>query len=1052
MKRLSILFVILFTPFWLFAQQLQISGIVKDAGGTPLPGVTILVKGTNKGTTTNSEGHYSIQVAKGSRLTFQFIGFQSKTITVQNQQVINVTLNSSQKELSQVVVTALGISRQKRELGYASQQISGTELAESHQPNLVTALQGKIAGVTVSSTGGGPGQGTSIQIRGVNSLDPTSNNQPLFVIDGVPIDNSTFTTGANAYGTNAATGVQMSNRVADINPQDIASINVLRGGAATALYGLRGANGVVVITTKKGKAGQIRVNYTATYSIDEVNKYPEVQDEYTQGYGGVYDKHDFWPSWGPTVAEGQQLDPTHPASLFNQYKRAYVQGNQFRNTLSMSGGSEKVTFSSSLGYNKQNGVLPFTWYKGITARLNGTLKVSDKFRISTAIHYANTDGNFYSADRFNEEMTYWSPRWDVRDYKKPDGTLKTYGNGNAWYKAATNKFYDQVDHVIPSIDFNLEPLDWLTINYRLGMDYYMDSRTAHAPGPKGVPNEIIDEDNGAGFIHEYRLEYRQINSNIRLTFDKQWGDKLNTTLTVGHDLLDRKIDRVSAEGDTLAYYNVFALWNAAHVAIDQYKEQYRIIGLYGQFVLGYDNFLYLTLTGRNDWTSTLSKANRSFFYPSASLSYIFTEKMQNKPSWLTSGKLRASLAAIGKDADPYSTSNVFVKSFGQPINGVVGFTRSNTIGLPTLKPERTTTFEVGTDLHLLEDRLGFHFTWYTSHSTDMIIPVLTPPTSGYTRFYLNAGEIRNSGVEISIKATPVHTSNFTWDLSLNFSANKNKILSIYPGLDAIVVGSQYGYSGSTVTMKYVAGESVGDLYGTYWKRYYGSDMPDPIHIDKSRPKVINNDYKTDSTTNWHLYGFPEEGDGKKVLGNSYPDWIAGLNSSFTWKNWNLSFQINTRQGIEKYDQLNNFMAAFGIAEYTENRDETIVFDGVYANGEKNTIPVFLGQGVGPDGHDYGAGYYRNIYRGISENFVEDASWIRLRTLGLTYNLPETILQHTFIKRASLSFTGYNLLLITDYKGFDPESSSSPAGSNANGWAGFTYPAIKSYMFTVNVSF
>lgn len=1051
MKRFLISFTILLSPLWLFAQQIQVSGTVNDVSGTALPGVTILVEGTNTGTTTNSDGHYSISVSKGSKLTFQFIGYQSKTVTVADQQVIDITLQSTQKELSQVVVTALGISRQKRELGYASQQISGEELTESHQPNMVTALQGKIAGVTVSSSGGGPGQGTSILIRGINSLDPSANNQPLFVIDGVPIDNSTFTTGSGEGGTNAATGVQMPNRIADINPEDIASVNVLRGGAATALYGLRGANGVVVITTKKGTPGQIRVNYTATYSFDEVNKYPEVQDKYTQGYGGVYNPNDFWPEWGPTVEEGRKLDPTHPAELFDQYKRGYVHGNQFRNTLSMSGGSEKVIFSSSLGYNKQNGVLPFTWYKSIDARLNGTLKVSEKFQVSASMLYSNSDGNFYSADRFNETMTYWSPRWDVRDYLKPDGTLKSYGNGNAWYKAATNKFFDQVNHVIPSIDFNFKPLEWFEINYRLGMDYYMDARTAYAPGPKGVPDEMVDEDNGAGFINEYRLGYRQINSNLRLTFDKKWGDKLSTTLTVGHDLLDRKIDRVSAKGDTLAYYNEFALWNAAHVAIDQYKERYRIIGLYSQFVVGYDNFLYLTLTGRNDWTSTLAKANRSFFYPSASLSYILSETWNNKPSWLNNAKLRASLAAIGKDAPVYATSNVFVKAFDQPINGVVGFTRSNEKGLPSLRPERTTTFEAGTDLSLLDDRIGLHFTWYTSHSRDMIIPVFTPPTSGFTEFYLNAGEIRNRGVELSVNATPVQTSNFKWNLSLNFSANKNKILSIYPGLDAIVVGSQFGYAGSTVTMKYVAGQSAGDIYGTYWKRYYGESAPDPLHIDKSRPRVINNDFKEDDT-NWQVYGFPEEGDGQKILGNSYPDWIAGLNSSLTWKNWNLSFQINTRQGIEKYDQLNNFMAAFGIAEYTENRDETIVFDGVYANGEKNTIPVYLGQNEGPDGHDYGAGYYRNIYRGISENFVEDASWIRLRSLGLTYQFPEKWLQSTFIKNASLGFSGYNLILITDYIGFDPESSSSPTGSNANGWAGFTYPAIRSYMFTVNVSF
>lgn len=1048
MKKGSIFLLVLLFPFCLSAQQKKISGSVKDAAGAALQGVTVRVQNTDKGTTTDASGDYTINATSSDVLEFRYIGYQTQTITVGDRNIVDVSLTSTQKQLSQVVVTALGISRQQKELGYANQSLSADELTKSHQPNLLNAMQGRVAGVTISSAGGGPGQGSSILIRGVNSLDPDKNTQPLFVIDGIPMDNSTFTTGNGRGGTSSATSVQMPNRISDINPADIASVNILRGGAATALYGLRGANGVVVITTKSGTAGKLRVNYTATYSFDQVNKLPDVQSKYTQGYIGVYDSVSFWPEWGPTVEEARKIDPTHPAKLYNQYGRAYKEGNQFRNTLSLSGGSDKIDFSSSLGYNKQNGVMPFTYYQDLSARVKGALKFSDKFQVGTSIYYTNSGGNFYSADRFNEELTYWSPRWDVRDYIKPDGTEKTYGNGNAWWLAATNKFKDKVDRVISSINFKYKPVDWFWVTYQAGMDYYMDARTAYAPGPKGVPDEIVEDDNGAGFIHEYRLGYRQINSNLMLTFDHKWGNKLQTTLQVGHDLLDRSINRISAEGDTLAYYNVYALWDAASMSADQYKENYRIIGLYGQFTMGYDDYLFLTLTGRNDWTSTLAKNNRSFFYPSASLSYVFSQNM-SLPGWFTSGKFRASLAGIGKDADPYSTSNVFVKSFDKPVNGIVGFTRSDTKGFPTLKPERTSAFEIGTDLSFINDRLGLSFTWYTSHSKNMIIPVLTPASSGYTKVYLNAGEVRNRGLEITAFATPVKAGNFQWDLNLNFSANRNKILSIMKGLDAIVVGSQFGYAGATVTMKYVAGQSVGDIYGSYWKRYYGNGKEDALRTDRGKPMVINNEDPSDSTD----YGFPEVGDGQKILGNSYPKWSAGLSNSFTLKDWNLSFLIDTRQGLRKYDQLNNFMSAFGIAKYTENRDETLIFPGVFEDGTKNNIPVWLGQGKkDAAGGDYGAGYYRNIYRGVSENFVEDASWVRLRSLSLTYTIPEEWLKGRFISNASLSFTGYNLWLSTPYIGFDPESSSSPAGSNANGWAGFTYPAIRSYMFTVNVTF
>jgi outer membrane receptor protein involved in Fe transport len=500
------------------------------------------------------------------------------------------------------------------------------------------------------------------------------------------------------------------------------------------------------------------------------------------------------------------------------------------------------------------------------------------------------------------------------------------------------------------------------------------------------------------------------------------------------------LNRTSAEGDELDVYNLFNLNNAKVVAISQYKENYRIVGAYGDLTLGYNNYLYLSLTGRNDWTSTLSPDNRSFFYPSANLSYIFSEHLK-MPSWINYGKLRASLAGIGKDAAPYSTSIVYVPSFDQPVNDVIGWSRSGAAGIASLQPERTTTFEIGTDLSFFNDRLALNFTWYKSNSKDQIIPVSVPPSSGFTTITLNAGEIENKGVELSLKGTPFKTKNFNWDVTVNFSSNKNKILSIYPGLTEIVIGDQFGYSNSTVTMKYVPGQSVGDIYGTPWSRY--GDDKNPMYSDKSLPLLIGDD------------GFPvlTPFSDQRVLGNAYPDWIGSIANSFSYKNWNLYFLWDTRQGLEKYDQFSNFMAAFGISPVTLSRDQTMVFDGVLADGSKNTKAVWLGQGIGPDGVDYGsAGYFRNVYRGIAENFVEDASWVRLRTATLTYTLPQKIFTHSVIKNVSLSFTGNNLLLFTPYKGFDPESSSTPSGSNVNGFAGFTYPALRSYIFTLNVGF
>jgi TonB-linked SusC/RagA family outer membrane protein len=1034
MRKIFVWVVFLFVfPFAAFSQSHTITGKVTDESGKAVPLATIEQKGTSNAVTAKDDGTFSITVTgKNPELVISSVNYKDETVKVGNQSYYPISMSGT-GELSEVVVTALGITRQKRSLGYAAQSVDAKELTESHQSNLINALQGKVAGVTIASAGGGPGQGANILIRGVNSLD--LGTQPLFVVDGIPIDNTT-----SAQGTGGGLPASMGNMAGDINPDDIESVNILRGGAATALYGLRGANGVVVITTKSAKAGVMRVTFNTTWGIDQVDKFPKVQSKFTQGYKGEYDSLSFWPEWGPTVAEALKIDPTHPAKLYNQYSRAYINGNQNRNNLSFSGGTDKASLSSSLSYFKQNGTIPFTWYQDMSARLNGTLKFSDKFNMGTSLYYINTDGNFYDANRFNENLSYWSPRWDVRDYLKPDGTQKTYGNNNAWYSAATSKFRSNVNRLIGNVNFSYSPVKWLTATYKLGMDYYSDARTKTNPGPKGVPGEITgSDDNGLGFVGEYRKSYRQVNSNFMLTFDNEWRSKFKTTLRLGQDLLDRTIDMVAAEGTDLGVYNLFSLSNAKQQVIGQYKEQYRIIGAFGEFTAAYNNDLFLTITGRNDWTSSLEKNFRSFFYPSVSLSWMFSDQLKTLP-WLSDGKLRMSLAQIGKDALPYSTSVVYVTD-GAPIDNTLLFTRSNASGISNLKPEMTTAFEVGTDLNFLNNRLGLNFTWYKSTSKDLIMAIATDPGTGFSSITLNAGSIQNKGVELTLHGKPVVSKDFNWNVMINFSANRNKVLSIYSGLTELVGGSSFGYGGSGPTFKYVPGEPVGDIYGTSWQRYYGKATPDSLHIDPSLQMVIG------------ANGYPLRNTQQKVVGNSMPKWIGSINNTISYKNWGLSFLIDTHQGMKKWNQLDNFMAAFGIAKYTENRDQTIVFPGVLADGTPNTKPVYLGQGKGPDGVDYGDGYYRRVYRGVTEAFVQDASWVRLRTLSLSYTFPSKWLKGSFVKGATVSFTGNNLWLSTPYNGFDPEASDAIAGDlTASSQAGFTYPQLRSYLFTLNVNF
>jgi hypothetical protein len=491
-------------------------------------------------------------------------------------------------------------------------------------------------------------------------------------------------------------------------------------------------------------------------------------------------------------------------------------------------------------------------------------------------------------------------------------------------------------------------------------------------------------------------------------------------------------------GSRLNVFDWFNLRNAAVLEASDNSSQYRLMGIFGEATFDYKNFLFLSVTGRNDITSSLRKPNNSFFYPSTSLSYLFSEHI-NLPAFINNAKARISYAKIGKDALPYSTSTGYSAYTSLPA-GTTGFTRGANLGDPNLRPEFTNTIE---EMGFLNSRLGFDVTYYHSISEDQIINADISSTTGYVRAAINSGSMRNKGIELILKGIPVRTKNFTWDASLNFSANRNKVLSIKEGLTEIPYGgSSGGYLNSPVTMKLIPGEAYGNIYGTHYRRYYGGAKEDPVRTDKSRPMIIG------------ANGFPllAPVSSQKLLGNSQPDWIGGLSNSFSYKGITLSTLIDARWGFEKFNRLENFFAAFGIADYTADRREFKVFDGVLADGTPNTKRVWLGQGMGPDGVNYTEGYYRLNYRAISEPFVQDASWVRLRSASLAYSLPTSWLPKNFIRTATVSITGNNLLLSTKYYGLDPESVSADSGSNVDGSSGFTYPAARSFLFTLNVGF
>ncbi|MGK6350378.1 SusC/RagA family TonB-linked outer membrane protein [Parapedobacter sp. DT-150] len=1033
-----------------YAQERAISGKVVDAQGQPLEGVTVSVSTIGRQTLTNSNGDYSISASTGNTLVFSLIGMGRKEVVVGSSSTINLTLDESSETLEEVAVTAFGIKREERSLGYTAQSVTSEELTVNKQPNMVNALQGKIAGVQIRNTGGAPGQGAKIQIRGVNSLDPSRDNSPLFVIDGVIMDNSTSTQGSSAAGRG------MSNRSVDINPDDIASMNILRGGAATALYGLRGSNGVVVITTKQGKSGDVRINYQGSVGLDEVNKFPKMQDVYTQGWGGVYDTGSFWPAFGPTVAEAREIDPTHPAELYNYLEDAFDTGHQYKNTLSISGGSDKITYYSSLSQFKQEGIMPFTDFKNIQARLNTQVKASEKFSIATNMSINNSGGSRGNAGLYNEQLAYWVPRWDVRDYQKEDGTLFMAFPGlseNPIYVAKTNRFVDDVLRFIGNTTLNYNPFEWLGFTYTLGVDAYRDNRQGTAPGFQGLEGEILVGVNGGegasgrGFYNVYDTKYRTFNSTFMANLSHQFTPDFHGSLRLGNEIFDRKSYQSAAEGWDLSVWNWFDMSNVNQLALGTNREEYRLMGTFADATLSFREYLYLNATIRNDITSSLLKPNNSFFYPSASISYVMSDHLQ-LPDAINHARLRFSYAQIGKDAIPYATSLGYTGYSSLP-TGFTGFTRGALLGNPDLRPEFTNTYEVGLVLNFFSNRLRFDGNFYRSISKDQIMQAPISTTTGYGTASINVGDIRNTGVELTLGATPVKGSNFTWDTELNLSANRNKVLSLNDELGGeLVVTSEFGYLSSNVEMRVIPGQPYGILYGRTYQRYYSPDeieagVDQSLAVDEDRPLLIGEN------------GFPilsPVADAKQ-LGNVFPKLIGGWYNNFRYKDLAVSVLIDGQFGQKYYNQMDNFLAAFGMADYTLNRNDHLVFEGVLADGSPNTQQVWLGQGYDEvTDRDYGNGYYRDYYRGNSEAFVQDASWVKLRSVSINYNLPAKWFGTRFIRNASVGVTGNNLLVITDYNGYDPENSTTNSGSNAEGFAGMTYPALRSYLFTLNVGF
>jgi TonB-linked SusC/RagA family outer membrane protein len=1014
-RKLLLLFLGLFImTTQAMAQKVTVTGKVTSSDdGMPIPGVSVKIKSSTVVVQSNTDGLYSIQALPTDVLVFSYIGMKAEERAVGDSKTINVALASDSKNLQEVVVTALGIKQQKRSLGYATQEIKAADITNTNQSNMINALKGKASGVQITSTGGAAGAGSRIQIRGINSLNPNANNQPLFVVDGIPISNNTDQIGANNDN------FQNTNRAADINPDDIETMTILKGPAASVLYGLRASNGAVIITTKAGKGGKPVFSFKSSYSFDDVVTKPEIQTMYGNGNNGAYTPNT--PSintWGPRIEGIPTYDP---------YDQLFKTGHQAQNSFTFSGGNDNATYFTSISNSTQTGVVPNSKYGKTSIRLSGTLKASDKLKFEGSANYINSGGK-NPRTGVGSGLIYYLMRHtntvNMDDYLNPDGSERTYTSAiqNPIYFSENAYMRDNVNRMLGNLGVEYKVNDWLTFNYKAGVDHYTDFRQIY--------NNFGLLISPLGSMTEQRISYTEINSNFFARVNKQIAEKWNVNFLLGHSFTHIKGTNLSLNGQQAVVPNVETINNYSVYFPTTFPSAKNIIGVFGDLTVSYNNTLFLSATARNDWSSTLPVQNRSFFYPSTSLSYVFTETLglQENPIF-NFGKLRLSYAEVGKDTDPYLIGQYYTTI--QAFSGITGVRQEATAGSPTLRPERTKGLEFGGEFHFLRNKITLDANYAILNSIDQIVPVPTSFGAGLESRLINAGKIRNKSLEFLLTANVLDKDDLKIDINANWSRTKGRVLTMPPGVTEI----QFNPETPWVKQIIKTGGRPGDWYGWPLNRVSGGEYDGQLIIDGTTGLPSTTTQLSDNY----------------LVGNAYPDWIGGLGSTVKYKGVTLSFLFNFKKGGDVFDIAKTNRYTTGIGAETELRNAQVVFKGVKNTGTvANPVYVPNDKTVLID-----QAFYNNsfAYRlSTDNNGFQDASWVRLQNVSLSYDLPKAWLGKSFIRSASVSVTGNNLWLSTPFNGFDPEASAYGSGSNSIGYVGTGIPATRNIYFGLNVNF
>jgi TonB-linked SusC/RagA family outer membrane protein len=1052
----------------------------------PLPGVSVTIKGSSTGTATDAEGNFSFaNVDNNATLVFSFVGYQTLEVPVKSRSVIDITLQVEAGTLIETVVTANAIRRDKKSLGYSAPVVKSDELLTGRNTSPLSALQGKVAGVNITSTSSSPNGSSRIVLRGGSSI--TGNNQALMVIDGIPIDNSDFLGGSDVRTTQTSgtvdprSTVNFGNRGNDINPEDIESITVLKGPTAAALYGSRASNGAVVITTKSGRKGQKNeVTVSSTVTFSNILKLPDFQNGFGQGYAvgtlpsGLNEYYndpiENW-SWGPPFTGeltdwGQEINGVRqkkPYSAQEDNVRDFFElGRMISNTATFAGSGEKTTFYLSLNSLNSDGVMPTNKdaYNRYNARFNGNAHFNNKFSASISLNYSRVNSNLVQGGQGPGSVydnLLQTPRdipidklGDLNNPYNGYGFLNERGEQvygfyggytvSPYYIIQNYKNENDVDRVIGNFTITYQPADWLDVVERVGVDVYSDRRRFKYPKFTYYPADEATGNYSRSNVQSEVGQYRENNFNVSelvhdlmVTARKKIGDDLTGSLMLGHNIRQRTssiLDASTNESFGLIvpnWYN-FDNSNGPLYNFNEFSRR-RLTGLYAQLTLGYNEMLFLDLTARNDWSSTLPKDNRSFFYPSASGSFVFTELLKDAKfaDALNYGKIRASVAQVGNDANPFLLQNYFARpeiegNFGSttfPFNGVPGLTRFGRIGNPNLKPEITTAYEFGTELNFWNNRLYVDFSYYHNRSKDQILTIPISEASGFTSMVINGGIVENKGVELSLRGTPIRTaSGFSVELYGTYTRNRNKVV------DLELEGVTQVSLGGLADMAAVAAE--GRPYGTF----YGVDV---LHDDQG--KVI-----VDPSS-----GIPLETPGAVYFDSYNPDYIASWGANLRYKGWAFSFLFDTKQGGQFVSRTKDIMAFTGTSwESAQYGREPYIFPNsvYYDQTDKlvtNTDVTFLPQD-----------YFSNMPYG---RHVIDASYVKLREMSISYKLPKSVLKNSPFGDLTFGLFGNNLLLWTPSanKYIDPEINSAGA-TNLQGFDFTAQPSQRNFGFNISASF